>query len=147
MITLTVNGKVHQTEVYTNEVLIDTLRRLGYKSVKRGCETANCGLCTVLLDDKAILSCSLLSLRADGKHILTLEGVREEAKLLGGFLAEQGGEQCGYCTPGLMMNTIAMKRELVDPTDEEIAHYLMGNLCRCSGYVSQLRAIRQYLEV
>ena len=147
MITLTINGKVHQTEVELNEVLLDTLRRLGYKSVKRGCETANCGLCTVLVEDKPVLSCSLLSLRADGKRIVTLEGVRDEAKILGEFLAQEGGEQCGYCTPGLMMNTIAMKRELVDPTDEEIAHYLMGNLCRCSGYVSQLRAIRKYLEV
>lgn len=147
MITLTINGKVHQTEVDLNEVLIDTLRRLGYKSVKRGCETANCGLCTVLFENKPVLSCSLLSLRADGKSIVTLEGVREEAKVLGAFLAEQGGEQCGYCTPGLMMNAIAMKRELKDPTDEEIAHYLMGNLCRCSGYMSQLRAIRKYLEV
>lgn len=147
MITLTINGKVHQTEVELNEVLLDTLRRLGYKSVKRGCETANCGLCTVLVEDKPVLSCSLLSLRTDGKSIVTLEGVRDEAKILGEFLAQEGGEQCGYCTPGLMMNTIAMKRELVDPTDEEIAHYLMGNLCRCSGYVSQLRAIRKYLEV
>ena len=147
MITLTINGKVHQTEVELNEVLLDTLRRLGYKSVKRGCETANCGLCTVLVEDKPVLSCSLLSLSADGKSIVTLEGVRDEAKILGEFLAQEGGEQCGYCTPGLMMNTIAMKRELVDPTDEEIAHYLMGNLCRCSGYVSQLRAIRKYLEV
>lgn len=147
MIQLTVNGKVHQTEVELNEVLLDTLRRLGYKSVKRGCETANCGLCTVLVDDKPVLSCSLLSVRADGKQVVTLEGMRQETKLLGEFLAEQGGEQCGYCSPGLMMNVIAMKKELVDPTDEEITQYLMGNLCRCSGYMSQMRAIRKYLEV
>lgn len=147
MITLHVNGRSFTTEVENNEVLIDTLRRLGFKSVKRGCDTANCGLCTVMVNDKPVLSCSLLSLRADGTQVVTLEGLREETQVLGGLLAEQGGEQCGFCSPGLMMNVIAMKRELDNPSDEEIAHYLAGNLCRCSGYMSQLRAIRQYLEV
>lgn len=147
MITLNVNGRTFTTAVETNEVLIDTLRRLGFKSVKRGCDTSNCGLCTVLVDDKPMLSCSLLSLRVEGRTVTTLEGVPDEAKILGDLLAEQGGEQCGFCTPGLIMNVIAMKRELVDPSDEEISHYLAGNLCRCSGYMSQLRAIRQYLEV
>lgn len=147
MITLSVNGRTFSTAVETNEVLIDTLRRLGFKSVKRGCDTANCGLCTVLVDDKPMLSCSLLSLRVEGRSVTTLEGVPDEAKILGDFLADQGGEQCGFCTPGLIMNVIAMKRELDNPSDEEISHYLAGNLCRCSGYMSQLRAIHRYLEV
>lgn len=146
MIQLTVNGKQFTTEVANNEVLIDTLRRLGFKSVKRGCDTANCGLCTVLVDEKPILSCSCLSLQADGKAITTLEGVAQEAKQLADYLAEEGGEQCGFCTPGLMMNVIALKREIEKPTDDEIRHYLAGNLCRCSGYMSQFRAIRKFLE-
>ena len=77
----------------------------------------------------------------------TLEGLQKEAEEFGMFLAAEGGEQCGFCSPGFIMNVLAMERELSDPTDEEIKEYLAGNLCRCSGYMSQLRAVRKYLEV
>lgn len=140
------NGKQVQAEVRPDTVLLDLVRELGCYSVKRGCETANCGLCTVWLDGKPVLSCSLLALRAQGRHVTTLEGLQKEAEEFGMFLAAEGGEQCGFCSPGFIMNVLAMERELSDPTEEEIKEYLAGNLCRCSGYMSQLRAVRKYLE-
>lgn len=144
-ITLWLNGKKMTEEVAPDLLLIDFLRAHRCFSVKRGCETSNCGLCTVFEEDKPILSCSVLAARADGKHITTLEGLQEEAKDFGAFLADQGAEQCGFCNPGLMMNAIAMFRENPDPTEEEILEYLSGNLCRCSGYEGQLRGIQAYL--
>ena len=139
------NGKQVQAEVRPDTVLLDLVRELGCYSVKRGCETANCGLCTVWLDGKPVLSCSTLALRADGRHVTTLEGLQKEAEEFGMFLAAEGGEQCGFCSPGFM-NVLAMERELKDPTEEEIKEYLAGNLCRCSGYMSQLRAVKKYLD-
>ena len=140
------NGKQVQAEVRPDTVLLDLVRELGCYSVKRGCETANCGLCTVWLDGKPVLSCSTLALRADGRHVTTLEGLQKEAEEFGMFLAAEGGEQCGFCSPGFIMNVLAMERELKDPTEEEIKEYLAGNLCRCSGYMSQLRAVKKYLD-
>ena len=139
------NGKAVQREVKADLLLVYLLRELGCYSVKRGCETANCGLCTVWMDEKPILSCSTLAVRADGRHVKTLEGLQKEAEEFGRFLAAEGGEQCGFCSPGLIMNVLAMERELKNPSEEEIKEYLAGNLCRCSGYMSQLRAIRKYL--
>ena len=140
------NGKQVQAEVRPDTVLLDLVRELGCYSVKRGCETANCGLCTVWLDGKPVLSCSTLALRADGRHVTTLEGLQKEAEEFGMSLAAEGGEQCGFCSPGFIMNVLAMERELKDPTEEEIKEYLAGNLCRCSGYMSQLRAVKKYLD-
>ena len=140
------NGKQVQAEVRPDTVLLDLVRELGCYSVKRGCETANCGLCTVWLDGKPVLSCSTLALRADGRHVTTLEGLQKEAEEFGMFLAAEGGEQCGFCSPGFIMNVLAMERELKDPTEDEIKEYLAGNLCRCSGYMSQLRAVKKYLD-
>ena len=122
------------------------LRAKGCLSVKRGCDTSNCGLCTVLMDGKPILSCSTLAVRADGHEIYTLEGLQAEAADFVGFIADQGADQCGFCNPGFVMNTIALLRENPDPTDDEIRAFLAGNLCRCSGYDGQLRGIRNYLN-
>ena len=140
------NGKQVQAEVRPDTVLLDLVRELGCYSVKRGCETANCGLCTVWLDGKPVLSCSTLALRADGRHVTTLEGLQKEAEEFGMFLAAEGGEQCGFCSPGFIMNVLAMERELKNPTEDEIKEYLAGNLYRCSGYMSQLRAVKKYLD-
>ena len=140
------NGKQVQSEVCPYKVQLDLVRELGCYSLKRGCETANCGLCTVWLDGKPVLSCSTLALRADGCHVTTLEGLQKEAEEFGMFLAAEGGEQCGFCSPGFIMNVLAMERELKDPTEDEIKEYLAGNLCRCSGYMSQLRAVKKYLD-
>ena len=127
-------------------MLLDLLRDMGCYSVKRGCDTTNCGLCTVLVDGKPSLSCAMPAARAEGKEIVTLEGLQEEAEDFGRFLAKEGAEQCGYCSPGFIMNVIAMMRELKDPSIEEIKEYLAGNLCRCSGYEGQMRAIQSYMK-
>ena len=127
-------------------LLLDFLRAHGCLSVKRGCETANCGLCTVLLDGTPVLSCSLLAARVDGRCVQTLEGLQEAAGDFVTFIADQGAEQCGFCNPGFVMNTVALLREYPDPTDDQIRAYLAGNLCRCSGYEGQLRGIRAYLD-
>ncbi|MEI3218933.1 MAG: (2Fe-2S)-binding protein [Lachnoclostridium sp.] len=145
-IELTLNGKKISAEISPDMLLIDFVRSQGCFSVKRGCETANCGLCTVLMDDVPVLSCSVLAARASGHRIQTLEGLQEEAEEFVGFIADQGAEQCGFCNPGFVMNTIALLRENPDPTDEEIKAFLAGNLCRCSGYEGQLRGIRAYLN-
>lgn len=140
------NGKKIQAEIEPDTLLLDLLREKGCYSVKRGCETANCGLCTVLLEEKPVLSCSFLAARADGKHVVTLEGMQEEAEEIGSFLAKEGVEQCGFCNPGFMMNIFAMLKELDDPTEEEINEYMAGNLCRCSGFMGQTRSVLKYLE-
>ena len=145
-ITLTLNGIRVSEEIAPDMLLIDFVRAHGCKSVKRGCETSNCGLCTVFLDEKPVLSCSVLAARVNGCSVTTLEGLQEEAAEFGAFIADQGAEQCGFCNPGFMMNAIALFREKQDPTDEEIKEYLAGNLCRCSGYEGQLRGIRAYLD-
>ena len=140
------NGIQRQEEVDPGMLLIDFLREKGCYSVKRGCETANCGLCTVLMDEKPILTCSMLAVRIDGKKIVTLEGLQKEAEEFGTFLANEGAEQCGFCNPGFIMNVIAMLRELEEPDEEQIKEYLAGNLCRCSGFVSQTASILKYLN-
>lgn len=141
-----INGKEVKGEVAPETLLIDFVRSKGNFSVKRGCETSNCGLCTVLLEGKPVLSCSTLVARAQGKHVVTLEGIQKEALEIGLFVADEGAEQCGFCSPGLIMNMYAMKNELKNPSDEEIKHYLAGNLCRCTGYMGHMRAIRKYLD-
>lgn len=168
-IELWINEKKVKGEIEPDEILLDFLRKQGMTSVKRGCETSNCGLCTVFMDEKSVLSCSILAARAAGRRITTLEGLQKEAEEFGAFIADQGAEQCGFCNPGLMMNAIAMFREYCGenftkvsekgsgefsaegskdwkiPSEEQIKEYLAGNLCRCSGYEGQMRGILAYL--
>ena len=139
------NGKNVEALIPDDRLLIDFLRDHGRLSVKRACESSNCGLCTVFLDDKPVLSCSVLAARADGHKVTTLEGLQDEAAEFGAFIADQGAEQCGFCNPGFIMNALALFREKEYPTDEEIKEYLSGNLCRCSGYEGQLRGIQNFL--
>lgn len=145
-INMILNGKRIQAQAEPDELLIDFVRKQGCLSVKRGCETSNCGLCTVFLEDKPVLSCSVLALRAEEKRVTTLEGLQEEAAQFGAFIADQGAEQCGFCNPGFVMNALALFRENPEPGEEEIREYLAGNLCRCSGYEGQLRGIQAYLQ-
>ncbi|NCB90956.1 MAG: (2Fe-2S)-binding protein [Clostridia bacterium] len=145
-IKIKLNGKTVSADVAPDTLLIDFVREQGCYSVKRGCETANCGLCTLFLEEKPVLSCSVLAVRADGKSVTTLEDMQEEAAEFGAFIADQGAEQCGFCNPGFIMNALALFRENADPSEEEIKEYLAGNLCRCSGYEGQLRGIQDYLS-
>jgi carbon-monoxide dehydrogenase small subunit len=146
-INLTVNNKKVSFDIKADEYLVEVLRRYGYLSVKKACDTGSCGVCTILIDGKPILSCSYYAIRANNKAITTIEGISEEGKKLGEFLVDEGVDQCGYCSPGLILTVIAMKKELINPTEKEISQYLTGNLCRCTGYVGQLRAIMKYMEV
>lgn len=142
-----INNRPIELDIEYDEFLVDTLRRYGYLSVKKGCDTGTCGLCTVWVDGNPTLSCATLSARIDGKHITTIEGMQKEAREFAEFLVAEGAEQCGFCSPGFIMTVLALKREIESPTEEEIMHYLTGNLCRCTGYVGQLRAVKKYLEV
>lgn len=146
VVTITLNGKKVEAFVKPDTLLIDFVRDHGCYSVKRGCETSNCGLCTVFVNDKPVLSCSMLVARVNGCKVDTLEGLQKEAEEFGAFIADQGAEQCGFCNPGMIMNAIALFRENQDPSDEEIKEYLAGNLCRCSGYEGQLRAMEAFIE-
>ena len=145
-IKIKLNGKFVSGNIAPDMLLIDFLRDHGCYSVKRGCETSNCGLCTVLMDQTPVLSCSMLAARADGHEVQTLEGLQDEAAEFAGFIADPGADQCGFCHPGFVMNTRALLRENPDPSDDEIRAYRAGNLCRCSGYEGQLRGIRNYLD-
>ena len=130
-----------------DEFLADTLRNHWMLSIRKGCNTSSCGLCTVWIEGKPTLSCSILTIRANGKQITTIEGVQPEAEAFAQVLVAEGAEQCGFCSPGFIMTVLAMKNELKNPTEESIIHYLTGNLCRCTGYMGQLRAVKTYMGV
>ena len=146
-ITAKVNNKPITLEASPDDILADVLRQAGYFSVRKGCDTSCCGLCTVWLDGSPVLSCTVPAFRIQGRAVTTLEGVGPEAEEFAQFLAAEGADQCGFCSPGFVMTVLAMKRELPNPTEEQIIHYLTGNLCRCTGYMGQLRAIKRYLGV
>ena len=147
LIEMTVNENKVKAEIQADTLLLDFLRSLGLKSVKLGCDTGNCGLCTVWLEGKPVLSCSVPAARANGKHVTTLEGVQEEAAEFSQYLAKEGADQCGYCSPGLIMNVLALKREIPHPSGQQIKEYLSGNLCRCTGYQGQYRALLKYFGI
>jgi aerobic carbon-monoxide dehydrogenase small subunit len=141
------NGKKTKLEINGDDYLVDVLRKEGNLSVKRGCDTGCCGLCTVWIDKKPTLSCATLAIRTDQKEITTIESLQQEASEFADVLVKEGAEQCGFCSPGFIMTVLAMKNELINPTEEDIIHYLTGNLCRCTGYMGQLRAVKKYLGV
>jgi carbon-monoxide dehydrogenase small subunit len=141
------NGLKKSIEIEPDAYLAEVLRQNGCPSVKRSCDMGSCGTCTVLLDGKPILSCAMLAARADGHAITTAEGLSHEIAALSEFLTAEGAEQCGYCSPGFAITILAMKKELQNPTEDQIKSYLAGNLCRCSGYLGQLRAIKKFMGV
>ena len=142
---ININGEDISVEFEADDKLLELLRKLGYASVRRGCETLSCSMCTILLDDVPVNSCAVHVAKAVGRKVTTVEGVPEEAKKVAQAMAEVGVDQCGYCAPGFVMTVLGIKKQIKDPTEEKIVKYLRGHLCRCSGYVSQLRAIKRYL--
>ena len=146
LVNLYVNNIFKSYHVNPKESLLDTLRNDNYLSVRRGCDSTSCGVCTVLLEGKPVPSCSVLTVRLDGKHVTTVEGIQKEAEKLAHYFGLEGADQCGYCNPSMALTVYAMRQELKQPTLENIKHYLIGNLCRCSGYQAQHIAILHYLE-
>ncbi len=146
-ISLCINNRACQIDVRPDEMLLETLRKRGLMSVRQGCDTRGCGICTVWVQEQPVLSCSYPAVRADGKRITTLEGLQEEAEQFTKYMAREGADQCGYCSPGLIMTVLAMKRQLKNPNQEAIRRYLVGNLCRCTGYAAQQRAIEAFMGV
>ena len=144
MITLKVNGKKHEVSVKAHWTLLDVLRNeLKLKGTKKGCETGECGMCTVLLDGKAVNSCLILAMQAEGKDIVTIEGLSQsgELNLIQEAFIDSGAIACGYCTPGLVMSAKALLDERPNPSEEEVRESIAGNLCRCLGYTKNVRAI------
>ena len=141
------NGVNRHAEISPDTLLIDFLRKQGcFQREKEAAKLRTVVFCTVLMDGRPVLSCSTLAARIEGKKIVTLEGMQREAQEFGSFLANEGAEQCGFCNPGFIMNVFAMLNEIKDPTEEQIKEYLAGNLCRCSGFVSQTRSILKFLK-
>ena len=133
-------------DVKPHEYLATALRNHGFKSVKIGCDESTCGSCTLLLEGKPVMSCSVLTASIEGKHVTTVEGIQEEAGKIAHYFAEEGADQCGFCNVGFALTIYALKKEYKNPSDEEIKNYINGNLCRCSGLQSHLNAIKAYLK-
>ena len=143
---ITVNDTRHELEVEPRELLVFVLReRLGLTGTNVGCDTTSCGACTVLLEGESVKSCTLLAVQADGREITTIEGIAGDGQLhpVQQAFHEQHGLQCGYCTPGMVMATVSLLREHPDPSEQEIRKALEGNLCRCTGYVNIVKAVRE----
>jgi len=145
-VSLKVNGQNKVFHIEPGDYLLDTLRKENYLSVKKGCDNSSCGVCTVLFDGKPIKSCTVLTAKTEGHEITTVEGIQDEAEKLSEYFGAEGADQCGFCNPGMALSVHALKEENSTPTDEEIKEYLTSNLCRCTGYQSQHKAIRNYLE-
>ena len=141
---LTINARAREIEIDPGETLLEVLRRLGYKGVKKGCGTGDCGACTVLLDGRAVNSCLVLAAKADSTQVITIEGLAEDGKLhpVQQAFLDEGAVQCGYCTPGMIIAAVELLQRNPDPSEEEIKDGISGNLCRCTGYVKQVRAIQ-----
>lgn len=143
-ISLQVNGESHKLEVPPNRLLLDVLRDdIGLTGARRGCEDSICGACTVLLNGRAVHACSVLAVRASGQKILTIEGLADKDKLhpLQEAFIQRGAIQCGYCTPGMILAAKALLSENPHPTEHEVRWGLIGNLCRCTGYVKIVEAV------
>lgn len=143
-IRLTVNGRERELEVESRRLLAEVLRDdLGLTGTKRGCETNACGACTALLDGRSVHTCSVLAVDADGRQVTTIEGIgglKDLHPVQEAFLKHLG-YQCGFCTPGMVMTTVAMLRETPHPTADEVRRGLTGNLCRCTGYVKIVESV------
>ena len=150
-IKISINGQEKQLAVDTREALADTLRkRLNLTSVKKGCEVGECGACTVLIDGKAVASCIYLSIWADGKSILTVEGLQDSSGNLHPVqqaFVDEAAVQCGLCTPGIIMSGVEIVSRNKEYTREEIRKEISGHLCRCTGYQNIVNAIEKAIDI
>jgi carbon-monoxide dehydrogenase small subunit len=149
VIRLTVNGTAHELEIPPSRTLLDCLRYdLGLTGSKEGCGVGVCGACTVLLDDKMISSCIALAVFADGRSVTTVEGLARDERLhpVQQAFMDAGGFQCGICTPGQVVSAKALLDAIPNPSDAEIREWMVGNLCRCTGYYKIVESIRAAAE-
>ena len=148
-ITVTVNGTAHQAEVEPRLLLVHFIREvLGFTGTHIGCDTTNCGACTVIMDGRAVKSCTIFAVQVDGREVMTVEGLAKDGQLhpiQEGF-HEKHGLQCGFCTPGMMLTAYALLQRNPNPSEEEIRWGISGNLCRCTGYVNIVEAIKHAAE-
>lgn len=142
-IRLRVNGEARTFEIAPGDVLLDVLRGEGFYGVKRGCDTGECGACTVLVNGKAINSCQMFAAQADGCDLLTIEGLAQGDQLdpIQEAFLDHGAVQCGFCTPGMILNTKALLERSPNPTEAEVRDMLAGSFCRCTGYVKPVEAV------
>jgi aerobic-type carbon monoxide dehydrogenase small subunit (CoxS/CutS family) len=143
-----VNGVLFDVDVHPSETLLEVLRKLGFKSVKHGCGTGNCGSCTVLVDGRSVASCIVLGVQVEGSSILTVEGLGDDGRLhpVQQAFVDAGAPQCGFCTPGMIMTAVAFLEVNRAPTRQEVREAISGNICRCSGYVKVVDAIMDAAE-
>jgi carbon-monoxide dehydrogenase small subunit len=144
-VSLTVNGLREYVQVASNETLLALLRdRLGLTGTKNGCSAGECGACTVLMDSEPVNACLILAVEADGAEIVTVEGLANDSQLdpLQQALIDHGGVQCGFCTPGVLISARALLNRNPHPSEDDIKNALRGNLCRCTGYVGIIDAVK-----
>lgn len=144
-IKVTVNGREYESEIEPRTLLVYYLREhLGLKGAHVGCDTTNCGACTVLLNGKPVKSCTVLAVQANGQQVMTVEGLEQGGELhpVQQSFWEEHGLQCGYCTPGMLMSAYSLLEQQHDLTEEEIRRGISGNICRCTGYVNIVKAIQ-----
>lgn len=141
-----VNDKKHSLDIKPDELLIDVLRdRLGLKGTKKGCGTGECGACTIIIDGEPVNSCLYLAIRADGKHIVTIEGLENPNGLhpIQQAFIKNAAVQCGFCAPGMQLSAKVLLDENLDPSEQQIREAISGNICRCTGYVKIVKAIKE----
>ncbi len=148
-IKVTINGKAYEADVESRLLLVHFLREnLNMTGTHIGCDTTSCGACTLILNGKPVKSCTVLAVQADGAEVRTVEGLAQDGKLhpiQEGF-HEKHGLQCGYCTPGMMMTSMALLEQNPHPTEDEIRQGISGNLCRCTGYMNIVKAVQYAAE-
>ena len=149
-IQITVNEEEYDLLVHPNRTLLDLLRYdLGLTGTKEGCDEGDCGACTVIVNRKVVTSCIVLAVEVDGATITTIEGMQKGDALhpIQQAFVDSGAVQCGFCTPGMILTTKALLDEIPDPSEEDIKHYLEGNLCRCTGYTKILDAVNSAVQL